>query len=106
ALFRAAARVGPAPPLPFRRTPLTPTRVMDQRAAFARARSFLNYHPTAKWSALAADIGAGILYVALLLLLGLFLPLVLTPAEPSPRAGRLDGPLVALLHDWNAELRA
>ena len=62
---------------------------MDQRAAFARARSFLNYHPTAKWSALAADIGAGILYVALLLLLGLFLDLVINPAEASPRAGRL-----------------
>jgi ATP-binding cassette subfamily B protein len=78
---------------------------MDQRAAFSRARSFLNYHPVAKWSAVAADIGAGVLYLALLLLLGLYLDLVINPADAIPRA-RLDGPLVALLHDWNAELRA
>ena len=28
-----------------------------ERAAFARARSFLNYHPVAKWSALVAGVG-------------------------------------------------
>jgi ATP-binding cassette subfamily B protein len=45
---------------------------MDQRAAFARARSFLNYHPAAKWSSLAAALGTALLYVVLLMILGLF----------------------------------
>jgi ATP-binding cassette subfamily B protein len=79
---------------------------MDQRAAFARARGFLNYHPLPKWSALVAGVGTGILYVALLLLLGLFIDLVIRPGGAAPQAGRLDGPLIAWLAEWNAELRA
>lgn len=46
------------------------------RAGFARARTFLNYHPVAKWSALAAAVGTAVLYVALLLLLALFVDLI------------------------------
>jgi ATP-binding cassette, subfamily B, bacterial len=46
------------------------------RAAFARARRFLNYFAAAKWAAHAAAVGAGILYVALLVLLGLFADLM------------------------------
>ena len=38
------------------------------RQAFAKARSYLNYHPVAKWSALLAAVGTGVLYVALLVL--------------------------------------
>jgi ATP-binding cassette subfamily B protein len=45
---------------------------MENRAAFARARKFLNYNLGAKWSALAAAVGTGILFVALLIVLGLF----------------------------------
>ena len=30
-----------------------------ERAAFARARKFLNYYPFAKWSALVAAVGTG-----------------------------------------------
>lgn len=49
---------------------------MDPRAAFARARSFLNYHPVAKWTSLAAAVATAVLYVVLLMLLGLFADLV------------------------------
>src|SRR6266536_427487 len=52
-----------------------------ERAAFARARSFLNYHPVAKWAALVAGVGTGVLYVVLLLLLGLFLDLTINRGE-------------------------
>ncbi len=45
---------------------------MDNRAAFARARRFLNYNLVAKWSALVAAVGSGVLFVALLIVLGLF----------------------------------
>ncbi len=50
---------------------------MDQRAAFARARTFLNYHPVAKWSALVAAVLTGVLYVLLLMVLGLFADLAI-----------------------------
>jgi ATP-binding cassette subfamily B protein len=49
---------------------------MDNRAAFARARRFLNYHLVAKWSALTAAVGTGVLYVGLLIVLGLFADLM------------------------------
>jgi ATP-binding cassette subfamily B protein len=45
---------------------------MDKRAAFARARRFLNYNPVATWSALIAAAGTGVFYVGLLVVLGLF----------------------------------
>jgi ATP-binding cassette subfamily B protein len=46
------------------------------RAAFARARRFLNYFATAKWAAHGAAAATGILYVALLVVLGLFADLM------------------------------
>jgi ATP-binding cassette subfamily B protein len=52
-----------------------------ERAAFARARSFLNYHPLAKWSSLAAAVGTGVLYVFLLVLLGLFADLIVNRGQ-------------------------
>jgi ATP-binding cassette subfamily B protein len=48
----------------------------NERAAFAKAFAYLNYHPTAKWSAFAAAVGTGILYVALLGVLWLFADLI------------------------------
>jgi len=54
--------------------------------AFARARRFLDYSPVAKWSALVAAVGTGVLYVALLIVLGLFVDLVVSRGEiPSFR---------------------
>lgn len=52
-----------------------------ERAAFARARTYLDYHPVAKWSSLAASVGSGILYVVLLVLLGLFTDLAVNRGE-------------------------
>jgi ATP-binding cassette subfamily B protein len=49
-----------------------------EREAFARARRFLDYSPVAKWSALVAAVGTGVLYVALLGVLGLFVDLVVS----------------------------
>jgi ATP-binding cassette subfamily B protein len=49
---------------------------VNRTAAFARARRFLNYFAAAKWAAHAAAIGTGILYIALLVLLGLFADLM------------------------------
>jgi ATP-binding cassette subfamily B protein len=57
-----------------------------EREAFARARRFLDYSPLAKWSALVAAVGTGILYVALLVVLALFVDLVASRGEiPSFR---------------------
>jgi ATP-binding cassette subfamily B protein len=47
-----------------------------ERAAFTRARSFLNYHPVAKYTSVAATVGTCVLFVVLLLLLGLFADLI------------------------------
>src|ERR1700687_6114767 len=52
-----------------------------ERSAFARARSFLNYHPVAKWSSLAAAVGTSVLYVVLLVLLGLFADLIVNRGQ-------------------------
>ncbi|MFN4258111.1 MAG: ABC transporter ATP-binding protein [Gemmataceae bacterium] len=61
-----------------------------ERAAFARARRYLNYKPVAKWLALGSAVLTGVLYVALLMVLGLFADLMvhrgrmLTFAESTP----------------------
>jgi len=47
-----------------------------ERKAFARAWRFLGYHPVAKWSAMIAAVATGILYVAFLVVLGLFADLM------------------------------
>jgi ATP-binding cassette subfamily B protein len=57
-----------------------------ERKAFARAWRYLNYNPTAKWSALVAGVGVGLLYVALLVVLFLFADLMVHRGEvPSYR---------------------
>jgi ATP-binding cassette subfamily B protein len=47
-----------------------------EREAFARAWRFLSYHPGAKWAAMTAAVGTGVLYVALLAVVGLFVDLM------------------------------
>jgi ATP-binding cassette subfamily B protein len=47
-----------------------------ERAAFAKACAYLNYKPVAKWSAHAAAVGTGVVYVALLAVLWLFTDLM------------------------------
>ncbi len=46
------------------------------RSAFAKACAYLNYNSVAKWSALAAAAGTGLVYVALLVVLWLFTDLM------------------------------
>src|SRR5579862_9240044 len=73
---------------------------MDQSAAFARARGFLNYHRVAKWSALAAAIGTAVFYVVLLMLLGLYADLIVNRGE-IPSFRRLsDGDQAAFKKEW------
>jgi ATP-binding cassette subfamily B protein len=48
---------------------------------FTRALRFLNYNPVAKWLALTGAVGTGILYVALLVVLGLFADLMAERGE-------------------------
>ena len=48
----------------------------DERTAFARASTYLNYRAAAKWSAYAAAVATALLYVALLMLLALFADVV------------------------------
>jgi ATP-binding cassette subfamily B protein len=58
-----------------------------ERKAFARAWRYLNYHATAKWSALLAGVGVGLLYVALLVVLLLFADLMVDRGRiPSYRS--------------------
>jgi ATP-binding cassette, subfamily B, bacterial len=52
-----------------------------ERAPFARARRFLNYHPFARYSALVAAVATGLLYVALLIVLGLYVDLMVNRGE-------------------------
>jgi ATP-binding cassette subfamily B protein len=49
-----------------------------EREAFARARRFLNYSPVAKWATIIAAVGTGVLYVALLIVLGLYADLMVS----------------------------
>ncbi|MBY0525185.1 MAG: ABC transporter ATP-binding protein/permease [Gemmataceae bacterium] len=51
---------------------------MEKRAPVARAWSFLNFKPVAKWTALASAVGAGVLYIALLCVLALFADLLVS----------------------------
>ena len=52
-----------------------------EREAFARARRYLNYSPIATWTALLAAVATGVLYVALLVILGLFADLLVSRGD-------------------------
>ncbi|HEV8062560.1 MAG TPA: ABC transporter ATP-binding protein, partial [Gemmataceae bacterium] len=57
-----------------------------ERQAFARARRYLRYSSAALWLAHASALASGVLYVALLVLLGLFADLVISRGQiPSFR---------------------
>lgn len=64
---------------------------MEPHAAFSRAWRYLNFRPAAKWTAVCAAVGTGLLYVVLLLVLGLFADLLVSrgqvPAFNSLTAG-------------------
>src|SRR5262249_40374264 len=52
-----------------------------EAAAFARAQSFLNYSPIAKWSAIASGVATVVFYVVLLVVLALFADLMVNRGE-------------------------
>ncbi len=66
------------------------------RDAFGRARRFLQYHPLAAWGAIVTSISLGLLYVALLAVLGLFADLITT-------RGRVDSAEVNAVGEWLTE---
>ena len=49
--------------------------------AFARARNFLNYAATAKWTALLASAASGVVYVLLIGMLALFIDLLVSQGQ-------------------------
>src|SRR5271163_2256290 len=77
---------------------------MDQSAAFARARSFLNYHPLAKWLSVACGVGTAVFYVFLLMVLGLYADLIVNRGE-IPAFRRLsDVDQAAFKQEWEDPL--
>jgi ATP-binding cassette subfamily B protein len=52
-----------------------------ERAAFSRARRYLNFSPLAKWLALVCAAGIAVFYVALLIVLGLYADLMASRGE-------------------------
>jgi ATP-binding cassette subfamily B protein len=74
---------------------------MKPRAAFSRAWRFLSFKPIAKWTALAAAVGTGVLYVVLLLVLGLFADLLVTRGQLPPYAGLTATERARFLRPWN-----
>src|SRR5689334_13909096 len=70
---------------------------MEKRAAFSRAWGYLNFKPAAKWLALSAGFGSGVLQVALLAVFALFVHLLTSPgAQFTADTGRLGRLLAAL----------
>ncbi|MBI1831234.1 MAG: ABC transporter ATP-binding protein, partial [Planctomycetes bacterium] len=50
-------------------------------SAFARCQKFLTYHPAAEWTSVVSSIASALLYVALIVLLGLFIDLIVERGE-------------------------
>src|SRR5262249_37780795 len=82
---RADPLLGPRPGLSGRgkgpRTPHPSYGVMEPPPAVCRGRGLLQHYPVAKGSALFAGVATGVLYVALLLLLGLFIDLTVNRGD-------------------------
>ncbi len=49
--------------------------------AFHRARRFLNYHPVAKWVAIASSVATAVLFFVLILILALYVDIVVNRGE-------------------------
>jgi ATP-binding cassette, subfamily B, bacterial len=73
-----------------------------ERQAFAKAATYLNYYPTAKWTSLAAGFGSAIVYVSLLGILWLFADLMISRGH-LPDSHDLTSPQhEAFQHEWEA----
>jgi len=73
-----------------------------EREAFARARRFLNYSAVAKWLALTTAVATGVLYVALLVVLGLFADLIVSRGEIPLFRNLSRGEQDSFLRYWNS----
>ncbi len=73
---------------------------MKPRSAFSRAWRFLSFKPLAKWSAIAAAVGSGVLYVVLLLVLGLFADLLVTRGQVPSYASLNATERASFLRPW------
>lgn len=73
---------------------------MKNRTPFARAWSFLNFKPVAKWVALGAALGTGLLYIALLVVLLLFADLMVHRGHVPVYADLAAAPRESLEEEW------
>jgi ATP-binding cassette subfamily B protein len=73
-----------------------------EREAFARAWQFLRYTPVAKWTALGAAVLSGLLYVALLLVLGLFADLMVSRGRIPAYRDLIPQSRESFQHQWQA----
>ena len=71
-------------------------------AAFAKACAYLNYRKTAKWTALAAGTGTGVVYVALLVVLWLFVDLMVYRGRLPTSLGLTPLQQARFFNEWNA----
>src|SRR5205085_6336206 len=60
------------------------------------------YSPVAKWLALVSAVGTGILYVALLVVLGLFIDLIVSRGEIPPFRNLSPNDQEALFQNWDS----
>jgi ATP-binding cassette subfamily B protein len=73
-----------------------------EQAAFAKACAYLNYRQAAKWTALAAAAGTGIIYVALLVVLWLFTDLMVYRGRLPTSLSLTPLQQNRFFHEWNA----
>jgi hypothetical protein len=71
-----------------------------ERKAFARAWGYLSYNPVAKWSALAAAVATGVLYVVLLAILWLFADLIVSHGQIPHAADLLPEEQALFAQKW------
>ncbi len=72
-----------------------------ERAAFAKACAYLNYKQGAKWTALAAAAGTGVVYVALLVVLWLFTDLMVYRGRLPTYHSLTPLQQTLFFHEWN-----
>ena len=71
-----------------------------ERTGFSRACSYLNYKPVSKWTAYVASVLTGFLYVALLIILGLFADLMVNRGLLPSYRELGSGEKKIFLEDW------
>ena len=73
-----------------------------ERQAFAKAATYLNYYPTAKWTALVAGAASALVYVGLLSVLWMFADLMVSRGR-LPDSHDLTSPQQRkFIDDWSA----